>query len=175
MLVVLALLFAAVGCGGPESQADEVMADTSEAVERHNQLYGEARASYDGAREALEAGEDPEQQAERIGRARETLLEARASLEDARESLSAIQDLQVEPQVKDYADTLSQAMDAQIQAEAREAEFYEILEGDPILEDDREKALDVLAQVGTGYDEADKAYSRAQELADANPDLLSAS
>lgn len=174
VVVLLTLLFAAGGCGGPESQADEVMATTSEAVQRHNELYQEARSSYDDAREALDAGEDPEGQVERIGQARETLLEARASLEDARENLSGIGDLEVERQVKDYAELLSEAMGAQIEAENREAEFYEILEADPILENDREQALDVLAQVGEGYDEADRSYARARELAEANPELLSA-
>ncbi len=172
VVTTFALLLFPAGCGGPEGQAEEAMAATSEAVAEHNRLYGEARESYDGAREALEAGENPEAQVERIRNARETLLEARGSLEEARESLSGVQDLEVEREIRDYANLLSEAMGAQVEAEASEAEFYQILAEDPILESDRERALDVLAQAGDGYESADEAYGRAQDLAEANPDLL---
>ncbi|MGH3146507.1 MAG: hypothetical protein ACRDTR_11970, partial [Rubrobacter sp.] len=153
-------------------EADSVLQATSEAIAEHDRLYGEARGSYDQAREALDAGEDPEGQVERIRGARETLLEARGRLEEARNNLSEVQDLEVAQEVKDYANLLSDAMGTQLEAEAREAEFYEVLEGDPILEGDREGALEILSQAGDGYERAEEEYARARELAEANPDLL---
>lgn len=171
-MITLSLFFLLAGCGGPEAEADDAMQTTSEAVAEHNRLYEEARESYDGAREALDAGENPEDQVESITQARETLLEARGSLEDARASLSEVEGMEVEQEIKDYANSLSEAMGAQLEAEAREAEFYEILEQDPILEDDRDRAERVLSQAGDGYERADEAYARAQEIAEANPDLL---
>ncbi len=83
-----------------------------------------------------------------------------------------MQDLEVEGEIKEYAGTLSEAMGAQLEAEAREAEFYEVLEGDPILAEDRQRALDILEEAGAGYGRAEDAYGRAQEIADSNPDLL---
>lgn len=62
-------------------------------------------------------------------------------------------------------------MDAQIAAEIREIDFYELLEQDPALEDSREEAESILSEVDEGYEEAEEAYGRAQEIA-ANPALL---
>ena len=174
MIAFSALLGA--GCtglfGGPHAQAGDAIEQTNEAVAEHNRLFREARATYDEARGALEAGENPEEQADRIAEARETLQEARGSLEEAREPLSEVQDLDVEGEIKDYARLLSEAMGAQLEAEAREVEFYEVLEGDPILENDRRRAMDILDEVGAGYQRAEETYARAQEIADSNPDLL---
>lgn len=176
VVIAFALLFFATGCtgllGGPEGRAGNALDATSEAVVQHNRLYGEARDSYDEARKALDAGEDPKGQVERIKNARQDLLEARGSLEKARKSLSDVGNLGVAREIKDYADLLSGAMGDQLEAEAREAEFYQVLEKDPILERDREKALDLLSRAGDGYKRAEDAYGRARKLAEANPDLL---
>jgi len=107
-----------------------------------------------------------------MARARETMQEARGELEGAREPLSEMQDLDVEPEIKEYATLLSRAMDAQIAAENREIRYYEILEQDPALAENRKEAEDILAEVGAGYEEARDTYDRAHKLADANPELL---
>lgn len=171
-MIAIALILFPAGCGGPHARAGDALQATSEAVAEHNRLYREARESYDGARQALEAGEDPEEQVEDIRSARETLLDARGNLEEARESLSGVRELEVEREVKAYASLLSEAMDAQLEAEASEARFYEVLAQDPILERDRERALDILSQAGDAYERAEDAYGQAQELAEANPELL---
>ena len=86
-----------------------------------------------------------------------------------------MRDLDVDSTVQRYARLLSQAMDAQLAAEAREIEFYGILEEDPALEDRREEALDLLGQAGDDYQEAEDIYAEARDLADSNPDLIEAS
>ena len=65
-------------------------------------------------------------------------------------------------------------MDAQLAAEAKEIEFYGILETDPGLQDNREKAYDLLAEVGEGYQKAEKIYDEAKNVANANPKLIQA-
>jgi hypothetical protein len=78
----------------------------------------------------------------------------------------------VDPAVKEYARLLSDAMDAQLAAEAKEVQFYGILQEDPTLENNRERALDLLSDVGAGYEDAEESYAQAQDLADSNPDLI---
>ena len=174
-MIVLSL-FLGVGCGGlfggPNEQAADAIGQTNEAVAQHNRLFREARATYEEARQALEAGKDPKEQAKRIARTRETLRKARGSLEEARGPLSEVQGLAVENEIKDYTRILSEAMDVQLRAEAREADFYAVLEGDPILENERRRALNILEEVDAEYGRAEEAYGRAQEIADSNPDLL---
>jgi hypothetical protein len=80
----------------------------------------------------------------------------------------------VDQSIKDYARLLSEAMDAQLAAEAKEIEFYDLLEEDPALENNREKALDLLSEIGAGYEKAEKAYSEAQDLANSNPNVIEA-
>ncbi len=164
------------GCSGvsgdPREQANDAIAEANETISEHDRLFGEARKTYESAREAIEDGEDPEEQARRVARARETLAEARAKLEDAREPMLEVRDLDVEPEIKEYAGLVTEAMDAQLEAEAGEMEFYEILEADPILERDRERALDTLSEVGESYDRAEASYTRSREIADANPELI---
>ena len=175
VVISLSLLLLA-GCsgvsGGPREQANDAITEANETIAEHDRLFGEARETYRGAREAIENGEDPGEQAERVAQARETLTEARASLEEAREPLLEVRDLDVEPEIKEYASLVAQAMDAQLEAEAGEIEFYEILEADPILENDRERALDTLAEVEDSYESAEAAYARSREIADANPELI---
>lgn len=175
VVITLSLLLVA-GCSGvsgdPRQQANDAITEANETIAEHDRLFGEARETYEGAREAIEDGEDPEEQASRVAEARETLADARTSLEAAREPLLEVRNLDVEQEIKEYAGLVAEAMDAQLGAEAREIEFYEILEADPILRDDRERALDVLAEVEDGYERAEASYARSREVADANPELI---
>ena len=175
VVITLSLLLVA-GCSGvsddPRQQASDAISEANETISEHDRLFGEARETYEGARQSIEDGEDPEEGAQRVAEARETLAEARTSLEEAREPLQEIQDLDVEQEIKGYAGLVTEAMDAQLEAEAREMEFYEILESDPILRDDRERALETLTAVEDGYERAEASYARSREVADANPELI---
>lgn len=175
--VLVLALFLTPGCssilGDPREEANEAITQANESIAEHNRLFEEARDTYTEVKNNIENGENPSRQAERITRARESMQEARGYLQEAQNSLAQVQDLEVEGAVKRYARLLSEAMDRQLEAEAREIEFYEILEEDPALEERREAALDLLEQVGEGYAEAEQAYEQAQELANSNPDVLS--
>jgi vacuolar-type H+-ATPase subunit I/STV1 len=161
--------------GNPREQANDYVAEANRAIDEHNRLFEEARSTYAEAKETIEAGEDTSKEAGRIAQTRETMQEARDKLEEAREPLSEVQDLNVGSEIREYAGLLSDALDAQLAAEAKEIEFYEILEQDPVLSKNREEALAVLAEAGDGYKKAGDNYARAQELADANPKLLNKS
>ena len=181
-LVVVISLFALLlgGCAGvfgqsPREQANDAIADANEHIAEHNKLFEEARDTYADVKEKIESGEDPtEEDRNRITEAKNTLEEARTNLDEARDSLASVQDLDVDKTVKEYADLLLQAMDAQLAAEAKEVEFYDLLEEDPALENNREKAMDLLSEIGAGYEEAEKDYSRAQDLANSNPKVIEA-
>ena len=168
----LALLVGCSGIGDPYEQANGHVADANEAIEEHNQLFEEARGTYVEAKESVEAGEATAQEAERLAQAREDMQEARDTLQEAREQLSEVQDLEVEAEVQEYASLLSEAIDAQLAGEGGEIGFYETLERDPTLADNREQAEETLTEIGDRYEEAGNAYDRARELADANPELL---
>ncbi len=180
VVITLSLALSA-GCSGifgdPYEQANGRVADANEAIEEHNRLFEEARGTYEEARESVEAGETTSgeatsQEVERITQAREDMEEAWDTLEEAREPLSEVQDLEVEAEIQEYAGLLSEAIDAQLAAESREISFYELLEEDPTLADNREEAEGILTEAGDGYEEAETAYDRAREVADANPELL---
>lgn len=170
------------GCSGasgdPYEQANGYIAEADEAINEHNGLFEEARGTYEEAKEAVEesgeagSGDDPEEEVEEIAQARESLEEARDTLEEAREPLSEVQDLDVEDEITRYATLLAEGVDAQITAENREIGFYELLEEDSTLTDNREEAEEMLTEISDGYEEAENSYSLAQELADANPELL---
>lgn len=173
----LALLAGCSGIGDPYEQANEHVADANEAIEEHNQLFEEARGTYEEAKESVEAGdtnsgEATAQEVERLAQAREDMQEARDTLGEAREQLSEVQDLEVEAEIQEYANLLSEAIDAQLAGEGGEIGFYELLERDPTLADNREQAEETLTEIGDRYEEAENAYDRARELADANPELL---
>jgi len=169
----LALL---AGCSGvlgdPYGQANEHIADANEAIEEHNQRFEEARGAYEEAKDSVESGEASSEEEERMAQARENMQEARDTLGEAREQLSEAQGLEVEAEVQEYAELLSEAIDAQLAGEGGEIGFYELLERDPTLDDNREQAEGILTEVGDRYEEARNAYDRARELADANPELL---
>jgi hypothetical protein len=165
------------GCSGvfgedPGEQADQAIKIANKSISEHNRLFDEARSTYTDVKQQIESGDDPSQEKDRITEAKNTLEEARRKLEDARGSLSTVNDLDVDPAVKEYAGLLSEAMDAQLAAEAKEIQFYGILEEDPVLENNRERALDLLSEVGAGYREAEESYAKAQDLADSNPKLI---
>jgi chromosome segregation ATPase len=167
------------GCSGvlgtdPREQANEAIVEANESIAEHNQLFEQARDTYADVKEQIEAGEDPSGESDRITEAKETLEEARGKLDNARESLAGVQDLDVDDTIKQYARLLSEAMDAQLGAEAKEIQFYDLLEEDPALENNREQALDLLEEIGAGYERAERTYAEAQELADANPNVIEA-
>ena len=166
------------GCAGlsedPREQANESIAEANKSIAEHNKLFEQARKTYAAVKEKIESGDDPSQLRDRITKAKNTLEEARANLDDARESLSTVQDLDVDQTIKEYAGLLSEAMDAQLAAEAKEVEFYDLLEEDPALENNREKALELLSEIGAGYEKAEKAYAEAQDFANSHPDVIKA-
>jgi hypothetical protein len=178
-VVILVSVFLLAGCSGvfgenPREQADESISRANKFISEHNKLFDEARSTYADVKQKIESGDDPSKEKDNITKAKNTLEEARHDLQNARESLETVGDLDVDPAVKKYTRLLSEAMDAQLAAEAKEIEFYGILEEDPALENNRQKALDLLSEVGTGYKEAEKTYGEAQDLANAHPKLIEA-
>ena len=179
VVVILLSAFVLAGCSAvfgenPREQADEAINNANESISEHNVLFDDARSTYADVKQKIESGDDPSKEKDNIAEAKNTLERARKDLQDARESLGTIADLDVDPSVKEYARLLSEAMDAQLAAEAKEIEFYGILEEDPTLQNNREKALDLLSEVGEGYQKAEKLYQKAQNLANAHPKLIEA-
>ena len=178
-VVILLSSVLLAGCSGffgesPGEHADRAMNEANDAIADHNRLFGQARSTYTDVKQEIEAGNDPSAQEDRITEARQRMEEARARLQDARDSLEGVNDLDVDATVKRYANTLSDAMAAQISAEDREIEFYALLEEDPSLQDNREEAENLLQQVGDDYERAEQAYAEARDLADENPNLIEA-
>jgi hypothetical protein len=178
-VVILLSLFVFSGCSGvfgedPREQADKAISRANRSISEHNELFDKARSTYAEVKQKIESGDDPSKEKDNISEAKNALEKARKDLQDARESLGTVADLDVDPSVKEYANLLSEAMDAQLAAEAKEIEFYGILEEDPALKDNREKALDLLSEVGDGYKEAEETYDEAQEVANAHPKLIEA-
>jgi hypothetical protein len=173
-VVILLSAFVLAGCEDPREQADEAISSANQSISEHNELFGKARSTYADVKQKIESGVDPSKEKDSIVEAKNTLEKARKDLQDARESLGTVADLEVDPSVKKYARLLSEAMDAQLAAEAKEIEFYGILEEDPALQNNREKALDLLSEVGEGYQKAEKTYDEAQNLANAHPKLIEA-
>jgi hypothetical protein len=178
-VVILLSAFVLAGCSGifgedPREQADEAISSANQSISEHNELFDKARSTYADVKQKIESGVDPSKEKDSIVEAKNTLEKARKDLQDARESLGTVADLEVDPSVKKYARLLSEAMDAQLAAEAKEIEFYGILEEDPALQNNREKALDLLSEVGEGYQKAEKTYDEAQNLANAHPKLIEA-
>ena len=179
--LVVILLSASVlaGCSAvfgesPREKADQAISNANESISQHNALFDEARSTYRDVKQKIESGDDPSKEKDNITEAKNTLEEARKHLQDARASLGTIADLDIDPSVKEYARLLSDAMDAQLAAEAKEIEFYGILEEDPTLQNNREKALDLLSEVGQGYQKAENLYQKAQNLANSHPKLIEA-
>ena len=176
-VVILLSTLLLAGCSGlfgesPGEQADSAIMDANEAISEHNRHFNEARDTYASVKEEIESGNDPSAQQDRVTEARDAMERARDRLQEANTSLGEVNDLDVDPAVKRYAGTLSDAMEAQISAEDREIEFYTLLQEDPALENNRQEALDLLEQVGNDYERADQAYAEARNLADENPELI---
>ena len=180
VVVILLAAFVLAGCSGifgntPREQADQAISSANQSISEHNKLFDEARSTYSSVKEKIETGDDPSKEKDDITEAKKTLQQARQDLKDARASLGTVPDLDVDPAIKQYASLLSKAMDEQLDAEAKEIEFYGILQTDPGLQDNREKALELLTEVGDGYKSAQKTYAKAQNLADSHPKLIEAS
>lgn len=179
VVVILLSAFVLAGCStvfgeDPREQADEAISEANQSISEHNQLFDDARSTYADVKQKIEAGDDPSKEKDNITEAKDDLEEARGHLQNARESLGTVENLDVDPAVKEYAGLLSDAMQDQLDAEAKEIEFYSILEEDPALENNRDEALDLLSEVGDGYQEAEQTYAEAQDLADAHPKLIEA-
>ncbi|MCA3749331.1 MAG: hypothetical protein IN808_09380 [Rubrobacter sp.] len=176
VVMLIALLSLAAGCQGlledPQEKANRAISQANEAIAEHNRHFERARSTYEEVKQRIESGEDPSGEREEIRRAREAMQEARDHLREARRALSEVQELDVDPTVKRYARLLSEAMEAQLAAESRELDFYRLLEEDPALEENRERALEILEEVGRGYERAERSYDEARELAESNPDVL---
>jgi septal ring factor EnvC (AmiA/AmiB activator) len=177
VVVILLSAFVLAGCSAvfgenPREQADQAISNANKSIAQHNELFEDARSTYADVKQKIESGEDPSKEKDNIAEAKNTLEEARTYLHDARESLETVADLDVDPSVKEYARLLSEAMDAQLAAEAKEIEFYGILEEDPALQENREEALDLLSEVGEGYQKAEKTYDEAHDVANAHPRLI---
>jgi hypothetical protein len=176
LFVVITLSLAlSAGCGpsgDPRQQANGTIIEANQVIEEHNRLYAEARDTYDEAKEAVETGDDPSEEAERFTETRETMEEAQARLSEARQLLAEVRNLDVDTELRDYVGLLSEALDTQAAAEDREIDYYRILEEDPSLEDDRERALNILQQVDDFSQRAEEDYDRAREFADDNPELI---
>jgi hypothetical protein len=180
VVVILLSAILLAGCSGvfgntPREEADAAISNANDSISEHNKLFDQARATYTAVKQKLEHGDDPSKEKDNITEAKNDLEKARTHLQDAQASLDTVDDLDVDPKVKEYAGLLSEAMQDQLDAEAKEIEFYGILEQDPALENDRKKALNLLSQVGEGYQKAEKTYREAQDLADANPKLIEGS
>ncbi|WP_119069346.1 hypothetical protein [Rubrobacter indicoceani] len=178
-VVVLAVTFLSLGLSGcslfsgSQEEASTAFEAANASIDRHNQLFAEARDTYDAVRTDIESGEDPGGQRRDIVQARQNLQEARGHLRAAGEELSSITGMNVEEPVREYADTFTRAVDEQLAAEATEVRFYELLERNPSLDGSRDEALELLEQVGAGYASAEEEYARAQRLANENSDLIS--
>jgi DNA repair exonuclease SbcCD ATPase subunit len=177
IVVILLSVILLSGCAGlfgssPREQADEAISNANSSISEHNKLFDQARSTYSDVKEKIDSGDDPSKEKVDITTAKNNLQEARTHLQDAKGSLDTVDDLDVDPAVKDYAGLLSEAMQDQLDAEAKEIDFYGILEQDPALEDNRDKALDLLSEVSAGYQKAEKTYGKAQDLADAHPKLI---
>jgi esterase/lipase len=176
VVTALSLLSLLTGCSGlfrdPLVKDNDSVAEANDAIAEHNALFKEARNLYEEGKEAVEAGEESSEGEKRMAQARELMQEARDNLEEARESLAVVQDLEVDPEVKEYAQLLTDSLDAQLAAEAREIELYEISESDPEFDNNRDRAENLLTKIDDGYKRARDSYSRAQELADVDPNLL---
>jgi hypothetical protein len=179
VVVILLSAFVLAGCSAvfgenPREKADQAISDANESISEHNVLFDEARSTYADVKQKIESGDDPSKEKDNIAQAKSSLEKARTYLQDARESLVTVSELDVDPSVKEYAGLLSEAMDAQLAAEAKEIEFYGILEEDPALQNNRDEALALLSEVGKGYQKAEQTYDEAQNLANANPKLIEA-
>lgn len=170
LLSLLATSLVFFGCSAePHREADSAIERANGHISAHDDLYDEARAAYDEARNSLQENDGTTAQARSISEAGQKMQEARGRLQQARQEISGIRDLDVSGELQEYVRTLDGALEAQIRAEQREIEFYEIAAEDPALEDSRERATGILAEAEDAYQEAEDGYERAAEIGDSNP------
>lgn len=175
MIVFSAALM--VGCSSllgddPREEANQAITDANDAIARHNELFEQARGSYAEVREEIESGGETTELGGRISGIQETMSEARGELQNARQNLQSVREMDVDPAIEEYASLLSRAVETQLAAEAKEIEFYELLEEDPTLEENRDRAQELLDSAGEGYREAEDLYAQAREFAESNPEVL---
>ena len=153
-------------------EAENAVTRANEEIAKHNQLFDHARESYGSAREKIEAGEDPDKQKDEITEARKTLQRAHDNLQSASTHMQNMRELDVDPVIKKYGGLLSKMMGAQLSSEAREIEFYGIMEKDPALKENRDRALKILSEAGDDHRQAEKYYADASELAKSHPKII---
>jgi hypothetical protein len=193
--VILLSLLLAIGCSAdPRVQADKAIQQANEDINAHDKLFDEARAAYSDAQQTIRETNENSQSSEggqsegsdsgggstndggttgeSISEAQSKLQDARSRLEEARGEISGIQDLEVSDDLLEYSRTLENAISAQMNAEEREISFYEILAGDPGLEENLEQAMELLDEAGSSYTEAENGYQEASNIADSNPELV---
>lgn len=171
--VILLSPLVVAGCStqDPRQEADRAIERANEDISAHDDLYNEAREDYERSQDSVQS-EETTQGAESAGEALDSMQEARSRLEEARREISSIRDLEVSSDLLQYSRALDEALESQIRAERREIAFYELLAKDPALEEDRQRAIGLLAEAEDAYDEADRAYREAAEAADSNPELV---
>lgn len=170
LFVILLSLLAVTGCStGPRQEANQAIERANEEISAHDELFDEARNSYAEARQSIREDGESTGEAESISDAREALEEARSRLEEAQGEISGIQELDVSEELSSYSRTLEEALAAQIRAEEREIAFYELLEEDPTLEENRDRAREILAEAEEAYAEAEEGYREASRIADSAP------
>lgn len=182
VVVVFSILLLA-GCSSgqqgeqttPNERANAIIEEANGRISDHNRLFQQARNSYAQAKQAIESeGSPPSEQRGEISGVIDTMQQGRQNLEEARSSLQRIQELDTSRAVKRYARVLSEGIDAQLAAEEKEIQFYEILQEDPALADNRQRAQNVLDEAQQGYEQAQQSYQRAAEIAEENPQVISA-
>jgi outer membrane murein-binding lipoprotein Lpp len=127
-------------------------------------------------------GENPREQADQaisnanksIAQHNELFEDARSTYADVKQKIESGEDPSKEKDnIAEAKNTLEEARTyLQDAAEAKEIEFYGILEEDPALQENREEALDLLSEVGEGYQKAKKIYDEAHDVANAHPRLI---
>ena len=175
---VALLAFFLAGCSDsgdevtPREKANRAISGANDSIAEHNRLFRQARDDYAEVKKNIESGDAPKKQKDRISGARETLRDARAKLQQAKKKLDGVRKLDTEKPIKRYSGLLSTAMEAQLAAEQKEMRFYELLEKDPALRENRKQSVKLLEQAGDGYQKAEEAYAEAQEFADENKDII---
>ncbi|MDN5697018.1 MAG: hypothetical protein L0G70_03460 [Rubrobacter sp.] len=174
-VILLSSLVASLALSGcsesPRQQANQDIESANEEISAHNELYGEARATYEEARGSTQEQSEGTTQSRSVSDARQTMQEARSRLQQARDEISGIRDLDVSEELMEYSRTLDGALEAQIRAEQREIDFYELAEEDPALEDNRERAIGILDEAENAYEEAEEGYEEAAEIGNSNPQM----
>lgn len=167
--VILLSLLLAAGCStDPRMEANQTIERANEKISAHDELFEEVRNTYSGARQSTQEST----QVESISEARSQLQEARGRLQEAREEIAGVQELEVSEELLNYSRTLEEALAAQIRAEEREIALYDLLAEEPSLEENRDRAMQLLSEAEEAYAEAESGYEEASQIAASNPELI---